>query len=82
MKFYFYLYGQKTGKIEIFIKRKNSKSEIMVLKKYGNHGHKWNFAQLFLEIPPWDIYQVSFKEGSIYALGRRYTSLNEGGAWV
>ncbi|CAB3992043.1 MAM and LDL-receptor class A domain-containing 1-like [Paramuricea clavata] len=61
MKFYFYLYGHKTGKIKIFTKRKNSKSENMVLKKYGNHGHKWNFAQLFLDIPPSDIYQLKVK---------------------
>ncbi len=61
MKFYFYLYGKKTGQLKLYTKRKNSKEEIRVFKQYGNHGHKWNFAQVFLDFAPSDIFQVNMK---------------------
>ena len=60
MRFYFYLHGKKTGQIKILTKRKNSKSEITMFKQYGNHGHHWNFAQVFLDFSPSDIFQVTF----------------------
>ena len=60
MRFYFYLHGKKTGQIKILTKRKNSKSEITMFKQFGNHGHHWNFAQVFLDFSPSDIFQVNF----------------------
>jgi hypothetical protein len=60
MKFYFYLYGKKTGQVKILTRRINSKSETSVFKQYGNHGHRWNFAQVFLDFSPLDTFQVNF----------------------
>ena len=60
MRFYFYLYGKKTGQLKILTRRNNSKSETSVFKQYGNHGHRWNFAQVFLDFSPLDTFQVNF----------------------
>ena len=58
MKFYFYLYGNETGFIKILAKRQKSTQEKVVFTRYGDHGHKWNFAQIYLDFPPTEVYQV------------------------
>ena len=57
MKFYFYLYGNNTGFLKIMTKKQGS-SKNVVFNRFGNHGHKWNFAQVYLDFSPTDVYQV------------------------
>ena len=52
MKFYFFLYGNETGQLKIWVWNR------VVFYRYGNHGHKWNFAQVYLEYAPTVAYQV------------------------
>ena len=58
MKFYFYLYGHETGFLKILSKRQKTTEERVVFTRYGNHSHKWNFAQIYFDFSPADIYQV------------------------
>ena len=69
MRFYFYLYGKNTGHLKILTKRNKVKSivEHVVFSHYGNYGHKWNFAQVYLDFPPTDVYQV-FQANMQYCL--------------
>ncbi|CAB3984347.1 MAM and LDL-receptor class A domain-containing 1-like, partial [Paramuricea clavata] len=63
MKFYFYLYGKNNGLLKIRTAHEISGKEHgnEVLKLYGSHGYKWNFAQIYLDFAPTDIYQVIIK---------------------
>ena len=58
MRFYFYLYGNETGYLRIGTKKQKSSNEHIVFNHYGNHGHKWNLAQIYLNFSPTDVYQV------------------------
>ncbi len=59
MRFYFYLYGNETGYLKISTKRKKQYTkEQVVFTRFGNHGHKWNLAQIYLDFSPTDVYQV------------------------
>ena len=58
MKFYFYLYGNETGQLKILVKNSDSYIDRVVFHRYGNHGHKWNFAQVYLDFAPTVAYQV------------------------
>ena len=58
MRFYFYLYGNETGYLKILTDRQKSSYDNVVFTHYGNHGHKWNFAQIYLDFSPTDVYQV------------------------
>ena len=58
MKLYFYLYGNETGYLKILTKQQESFIEKEVFSRYGNHGHKWNFAQIYLDSSQTDVYQV------------------------
>ena len=59
MKFYFYLRGENNGYLYIRTTTTSRTDKTEQSKKYGNHGHKWNFVQIFLDFAPTDIYQVS-----------------------
>ena len=58
MKFYFYLYGTETGYLKIRAMRTRLNYEQTVFTRYGNHGHKWNLAQIYLNFPSTDVYRV------------------------
>ena len=59
MRFYFYLHGNETGYLRIGTKKQKLSYEHVVFNHYGNHGHKWNLAQIYLDFSPTDVYQVS-----------------------
>jgi hypothetical protein len=58
MKFYFYVYGNETGHLKILVSNYRSHKDPVVFHRYGNHGHKWNFAQVYLDSVPTAAYQV------------------------
>ena len=58
MKFHFYLHGNETGFLKILTKRQEYTKEDIVFTRYGNHGHKWNLAQIYLNFSSTDVYQV------------------------
>ena len=70
MRFHFYLHGNETGYLKILAKRQKSTYEHVVFTRYGNHGHKWNFAQIYLGFSPTDVYQVLLNYNSQH----KYTS--------
>ena len=55
MRFYFYLYGSETG----YLKIRTKKPKSVVFNRYGNHGHKWNLAQIYLNFSLIDVYQIA-----------------------
>ena len=71
MRFYFYLRGNETGYLKILTKRQESHKEHVVFNRYGNHGHKWNFAQIYLDFSPNDAYQV----GVIFLVGAKTSEI-------
>ena len=58
MKFNFYLYGIQTGHLKILVRYDGEYYDRVVFHRYGNHGHKWNFAQVYLDFAPTAVYQV------------------------
>jgi hypothetical protein len=58
MKFNFYLYGIQTGHLKILVQNDGAYNDRVVFHRYGNHGHKWNFAQVYLDSNPTVAYQV------------------------
>ena len=58
MKFFFYLYGNETGHLKISVRHADYNYEHVVFHRYGNHGHKWNFGQVYLNSAPTVVYQV------------------------
>ncbi|CAB4032270.1 MAM and LDL-receptor class A domain-containing 1-like isoform X4, partial [Paramuricea clavata] len=58
MKFYFYFNGNETGHLKILVRNYRSYKDRVVFHRYGNHGHKWNFAQIYLDSVPNTAYQI------------------------
>ena len=56
MRFHFYLYGNETGYLKILTKWQEYTN--VVFNRYGNHGHKWNLAQIYLDFSSTVVYEV------------------------
>ena len=59
MKFYFYLHGNETGSLTIETITEANNKEI-VFHRYGNHGHRWTYGQVYLSFGDADAYQVLY----------------------